>query len=63
LNQAFVSPRPQIQIRRLTNLFRWIDAAFVGYADARKNLISYTSIPRGKLRDCASVLYGASSSV
>lgn len=51
LNQIFARPRPPKQIRLLTNMFRWMDAAFVGYAGARESLSTYTIVPRGKLRD------------
>jgi hypothetical protein len=51
LNQIFAKPRPPEKIRLLTNLFRWIDAAFVSYATAREYLTAYTSIPRGEMRN------------
>jgi hypothetical protein len=51
LNQIFVRPLGQTQIRLLTNTLRWIDGAFASYVAARTNLIAYTSISRGSLSD------------
>jgi hypothetical protein len=51
LNQIFVRPLGQTQIRLLTNTLRWIDGAFASYAGARTSLIAYTSISRGRLSD------------
>lgn len=48
MNQIFVRPRPAKQIRLVTNMFRWMDAAFVGYAGARESLSAYTSVERGR---------------
>jgi hypothetical protein len=51
LNQIFAKPRRPEKIRLLTNLYRWVDAAFVSYATAREYLTAYTCIPRGEMRN------------
>jgi hypothetical protein len=51
LNQIFVRPLGQTQIRLLTNTLRWIDGAFASYGAARTSLIAYTSISHGRLSD------------
>jgi hypothetical protein len=51
LNQIFVRPVGQTQIRLLTNTLRWIDGAFASYVAARTSLIAYTTRSRGSLSD------------
>jgi len=51
LDRLFLRRTDPTHIRLLTNTLRWMDAAFIGYSDARDSLTAYTKVPRGKLRD------------